>query len=51
LFLGLTKIDLAEEGIDISCEHYTNVDENYYLNEIIPIDVVHLAVFTARKGG
>lgn len=51
LFLGLTKINLEEEGIDISCEHYTNVGENYYLNEIVPIDVVHLAVFTARKGG
>ena len=51
LFLGLTKVNLEEEGIDISCEHYTNVGENYYLNEIIPIDIVHLAVFTARKGG
>lgn len=51
LFLGLTKINLEEEGIDISCEHYTNVGENYYLNEIIPVDIVHLAVFTARKNG
>lgn len=51
LFLGLTKINLEEEGIDISCEHYTNVGENYYLNEILPIDIVHLAIFTARKNG
>lgn len=51
LYLGLEKINLEEEEIEISCEHYTNVGENYYLNEVIPIDVVHLAVFTAKKKG